>query len=121
MGFVSTPELGHEAVAFGVNALARLAHRGGLDADGKSGDGAGLLIQVPHRLRGGQYAVAALCEWDPRARVIVEAAVTDGGMRLADWREVPRDHDSLGARARERMPGIWHGLIEDPGPGPDEW
>ncbi|TMG62335.1 MAG: hypothetical protein E6H86_10540, partial [Chloroflexi bacterium] len=49
MGFVATPELGHEAVALGVQALARLAHRGGLDADGKSGDGAGLLIQVPHR------------------------------------------------------------------------
>ena len=121
MGFVSAPELGHEAVAFGVNALARLAHRGGLDADGKSGDGAGLLIQVPHRLLGGQYAVAALFEWDPRARAIFEAAVTDAGMRLADWREVPLDHDSLGARARETMPGIWHGLIEDPGVDPDEW
>src|SRR5213076_3395367 len=95
MGFVSTPEAGHEAVALGVGALARLAHRGGLDADGKSGDGAGLLIQVPHRLLGGNFAVAALFEWDPRARAIVEAAVTDGGMRLADWREVPLDHDSL--------------------------
>jgi len=50
MGFVATTQLGHDAVALGVQALARLAHRGGLDADGKSGDGAGLLIQVPHRL-----------------------------------------------------------------------
>ncbi|HSS92473.1 MAG TPA: hypothetical protein VLR46_00640, partial [Candidatus Dormibacteraeota bacterium] len=71
MGFVATPELGHDAVAFGVQALARLSHRGGLDADGKSGDGAGLLIQVPHRLLGGDFAVAVLFEWDGRAREIV--------------------------------------------------
>ena len=36
-----------------------------------------------------QFAVAALFEWDPRARAIVEAAVTEAGMRLAGWREVP--------------------------------
>ena len=72
MGFVATPETGHEAVALGVQALARLAHRGGLDADGKSGDGAGLLIQVPHALLGGGYAVVALFAWDERARSVVE-------------------------------------------------
>src|SRR3989475_3103619 len=83
MGFVSTPELGHQAVALGVRALARLAHRGGLDADGKSGDGAGLLIQVPQRLLGGAYGVVALFEWDERARQVVEDAVAAGGIRLA--------------------------------------
>ena len=72
MGFVATPELGHEAVALGVQALARLAHRGGLDADGKSGDGAGLLIQVPHRMLGGAFAVVSLFAWDERAQAIVE-------------------------------------------------
>src|SRR5437764_14152026 len=122
VGFVATPNAGpsHRVVELGVTALARVSHRGGLDADGKSGDGAGLLIQLPHRLLGGPYAVAALFEWDPRARAIIEAAVTDGGMRLADWREVPLDHDSLGERARETMPGIWHGLIEDPGLDPGQ-
>src|SRR5713226_672966 len=71
MGFVATPQLGHESVSLGVHALARLSHRGGLDADGKSGDGAGLLIQVPHRLVGGEVGVAVLFEWDQRARTIV--------------------------------------------------
>src|SRR5260370_34398138 len=71
MGFVATPELGHEAVAFGVKALARLSHRGGLDADGKSGDRPGLMIQIPHRLLGGEYAVAALFELDERPRPLV--------------------------------------------------
>jgi glutamate synthase (ferredoxin) len=121
MGFVATPEFGHEAVALGVQALARLAHRGGLDADGKSGDGAGLLIQVPHRLLGATYGVAALFTWDDRARHVFEEALAAGGMRLAAWRPVPVDANSLGQRARETMPAIWHGLIEDPGLDPDEW
>src|SRR5258706_4846082 len=121
MGFVATPDLGHEAIELGVRALGRLAHRGGLDADGKSGDGAGLLIQVPHRLLGGRYAVAALFDWDGRARQLVEDAVAERGMRVAAWREVPVDRDSLGARARETMPAIWHGLIEDPGLDPEDW
>ena len=116
MGFVATPELGHEAVTLGVKALARLAHRGGLDADGKSGDGAGLLIQVPHRLLGGRFAVIAVFEWDGRARGLVEELLP-----IAAWREVPVDADSLGERARLTAPTIWHGLIEDPGLDPDDW
>ena len=121
MGFVATPGLGHEAVALGVRALARLAHRGGLDADGKSGDGAGLLIQVPARLLGGACAVVALFDWDDRSRSIVEEATGSFGMRIGSWRAVPLDVDSLGERARETMPAIWHGLIEDPGLDPEEW
>src|SRR5438552_758259 len=121
MGFVATPELGHEAVALGVQALARLAHRGGLDADGKSGDGAGLLIQVPHRLLGGAFAVVSLFAWDERAQAIVEEAVARHGMRLATWRAVPLDPDSLGSRARETMPAIWHALVDDPGLDPEAW
>ena len=80
MGFVSTPQRGHQAVDLGVQALARLSHRGGLDADGKSGDGAGLLLQVPHRLLGGRLAVAALFEWDGRARELVADALTASGL-----------------------------------------
>jgi glutamate synthase (ferredoxin) len=121
MGFVATPELDHESVSLGAQALARLAHRGGLDADGKSGDGAGLLIQVPHRLLGGELAVAALFEWDKRARGIVADAVAETGLRLAGWRAVPVDRSSLGERARETMPTIWHGLVAKPDLEPGEW
>jgi glutamate synthase domain-containing protein 2/glutamate synthase domain-containing protein 1/glutamate synthase domain-containing protein 3 len=121
MGFVATPELGHESVALGVQALARLSHRGGLDADGKSGDGAGLLIQVPHRLLGGEFAVAVLFEWDARAREIVAESIERNGLALAGWRAVPVDPDSLGERARATMPAIWHGLIAKPDLDPVEW
>jgi glutamate synthase (ferredoxin) len=121
MGFVATPELGHRAVALGVQALARLSHRGGLDADGKSGDGAGLLIQVPHRLLGGEFAVAALFEWDPRARDIVSESIASSGLDLVEWRSVPVDSESLGERARASQPAIWHGLIARPDLDPDTW
>src|SRR5579864_4613678 len=115
MGFVATPELGHDAVELGVLALARLAHRGGLDADGKSGDGAGLLIQVPHRLLG-RHAVVVLFDWDERARGIVEQH-----LRISAWRRVPVDVDSLGERARATMPAIWHGLVPRPDLDEDTW
>src|ERR1700693_2390524 len=121
MGFVAAPELGHRAVALGVEALARLSHRGGLDADGKSGDGAGLLIQVPHRLLGGEFAVAALFEWDPRARDIVAESIASSGLDLVEWRSVPVDSASLGERARGSQPAIWHGLIARPDLDPDAW
>jgi glutamate synthase domain-containing protein 2/glutamate synthase domain-containing protein 1/glutamate synthase domain-containing protein 3 len=121
MGFVATPELGHEAVSLGAQALARLAHRGGLDADGKSGDGAGLLIQVPQRLLGGEVAVAVLFEWDRRARQIVAGAVASAGLELVSWRAVPVDPRSLGERALGTRPNIWHGLIAKPDLDPDEW
>ena len=121
MGFVATPELGHESVALGVEALARLSHRGGLDADGKSGDGAGLLIQVPHRLLGGEFAVAALFEWDERARNVVAEALAASALQLVEWRKVPVDRESLGERAQATMPGIWHGLIARPDLDPEEW
>jgi len=121
MGFVATPELGHEAVALGAQALARLAHRGGLDADGKSGDGAGLLIQVPQRLLGGVVAVAVLFEWDRRARKIVAEAVASSGLELVSWRAVPVDPRSLGEMALGTRPNIWHGLIAKPDLDPEEW
>ncbi|MHB8613411.1 MAG: glutamate synthase large subunit, partial [Candidatus Dormibacteraceae bacterium] len=120
MGFVATPELGHGAVAMGVQALARLSHRGGLDADGKSGDGAGLLIQVPQRMLGGDLAVAALFEWDQRGREVVADSLAAGGLQLLEWRKVPVDRESLGARAQATMPAIWHGLIARPDVDPDE-
>src|SRR5690348_12972000 len=121
MGFVSTRELGHEAVELGARALARLAHRGGLDADGKSGDGAGLLIQVPQKLLGGDLGVVCVFEWDERALALVARSVAIVGLQLLEWRRVPVDEESLGERARNTMPAIWHGLVARPDVDPDEW
>src|SRR5438309_8162914 len=98
VGFVATPNAGpsHRVVELGALALARLSHRGGLDADGKSGDGAGLLIQVPRRLFGEDTAVAVLFEWDERARSTLEGAISAQGMRLIDWRRPRLEPAALG-------------------------
>src|SRR5262252_244958 len=123
MGFVATPgsPASHRVIEVGLTALARLSHRGGLDADGKSGDGAGLMIQIPRLLFGDDVAVAVLFEWDERARRELAAALAGYGMGNADWRRPPLDPDSLGERARERMPSIWHAVITRPDVPDAEW
>jgi glutamate synthase (ferredoxin) len=123
MGFVATPgaDASHRVVQLGVTALARLSHRGGLDADGKSGDGAGLTIQVPRRIFGRDTAVAVLFEWDERARPELTAALEQHGMRVLEWRRAPVDPDSLGARARERMPAVWHAVVARPDVADEAW
>src|SRR3989442_15959980 len=114
MGFVATPGAApsHRVVELGALALARLSHRGGLDADGKSGDGAGLLIQVPRRLFGEDTAVAVLFEWDERARLVLEGAIAAQGLRLIDWRRPRLGPAALGERARASMPRSWHAPLE---------
>jgi glutamate synthase (ferredoxin) len=123
MGFVATPgsSPSHRVVELGTLALANLAHRGGLDADGKSGDGAGLMIQVPRRLFGKDAAVAVLFEWDERGRPALAAALAAQGMRLLEWRRPPLDPAALGERARGSLPGIWHALIERPEASDEQW
>ncbi|MBO0684542.1 MAG: glutamate synthase subunit alpha, partial [Candidatus Dormibacteraeota bacterium] len=123
MGFVATPsaEPSHRVVEMGVTAAARLSHRGGLDADGKSGDGAGLMLQIPRRIFGQDTAVAVLFEWDDRARRILSSALAKHGMGVQDWRRPPVDPDSLGDRARVSMPSIWHAVIARPDCPDLEW
>src|SRR5579884_4011085 len=101
MGFVatSTGNRSHSIVEHGVEALARLSHRGGLDADGKSGDGAGILIQIPRKLLGYDVAVATVFEWDSGTRTVVEEALAAAGMPVRLWREVPVRPETLGERA----------------------
>ena len=123
MGFVATASgpAEHRVVEMAVGALARLAHRGGLDADGRSGDGAGILIQIPRRLAGHDVAVGVLFEWDPAGRDILEAALDAEGLAVRHWREVPVDHAALGERALATAPAIWHAIINRPDAGDQEW
>jgi len=95
-----------------------------MDSDGKSGDGAGLLIQVPHRLLGGRpsrLAVAMLFEWDSRARVLLAEELHHAGSPISEWRSVPVDRSALGEKALDGAPEIWQGLIDNPQLPPDEW
>jgi len=110
----------HAILAHALAAVASMRHRGAVAADGKTGDGAGVLTQIPYRLLRRDLAVAApdadvavamlFLPQDPRsgerARAIVEAAVVQAGLRVAGWRPVPVDPAALGEHARATQPEI---------------
>ncbi len=121
VAFVSTLSgvASHEIVAQGLTALRNLDHRGAAGAEVNSGDGAGILIQVPDAfLRAvagcelppqGTYAVGAAFlpaegEQAAKTRVRIEELATEEALVVLGWREVPVDDSALGATARSTMP-----------------
>merc|ERR1711969_455 len=108
----------------GIEALINLEHRGACGCDPDTGDGAGLLVQLPDAflrrecekvgiaLPGeGAYAVAMTfldADEDNAARQveILEGVVADEGQVVLGWRDVPRDAESIGWLAQESMPRI---------------
>jgi glutamate synthase domain-containing protein 2/glutamate synthase domain-containing protein 1/glutamate synthase domain-containing protein 3 len=111
----------HETVRRALTAVANLAHRGASGADADTGDGAGILVQVPDaffraRLGGdlpppGAYGVGTCFlprDASRRAELerIVEGAVEREGQRLLCWRDVPVDLSRAGTDAREAAPVI---------------
>ena len=121
----------HELVLTGLRALTNLEHRGATGAEPDTGDGAGILIQVPDRLlRGvigphlpavGEYAVGmAFLPTDhdtaERARAEIGRIMESEGLSVVAWREVPTDPSTLGATARAAMPRFEQ-LVVTPGDG----
>jgi glutamate synthase (ferredoxin) len=118
----------HEIVQIALTATERLSHRGGVDADGESGDGAGLLTALPTSFfRAGArsqgvrlpevFGVGVLFvpEADSRqARDAIQKAADSEGIHLLGWRRVPTEADALGQRARETLPEIWHFFVAPP-------
>ncbi len=122
----------HRVVEQALQALGRLTHRGGVDADGSSGDGAGISTALPQaffareasRLNSGfrpEWKIAVGVFFLPQAGVeraramfMAEEVVRDRGLFLAGWRHVPLDEFALGPQARETQPSIWHLLIAQP-------
>src|ERR1700691_2109681 len=102
----------HALVERGMEALARLAHRGGVDADGRSGDGAGLLTAVPKSFfrKAARYDGIDLPEefavgmvflqpgHEPQIVEAIRAAVARFDLRFLGWRTVPTDASILGPR-----------------------
>src|SRR5487761_2495222 len=103
----------HETVERALVALANLEHRGAAGADADTGDGAGILVQIPDAFfRGeigerlpppGQYGVGTC--FGERCEAI-EAAIAAEGQELICWRDVPFDDAHVGRTAREAMPRI---------------
>jgi glutamate synthase (ferredoxin) len=134
MGFVAQLDAppSHRVVEQALECLGRLTHRGGVDADGSSGDGAGISTQLPtaffareaRRLNSNfnsDWKIAVGVFFLPqdgvaraRAMFIAEEAVRDRGLYVAGWRQVPLEEKALGPQARETQPAIWHLLIAQP-------
>jgi glutamate synthase (ferredoxin) len=111
----------HEVVERALVALRRLSHRGGIDADGSSGDGAGLLTAIPQRFmrrkaeslgiklpeRFGLGMLFLPAHEQQRARLVVESLAPRMGLEFLGWRKVPTNNSALGARAAETLPAVW--------------
>ncbi len=109
----------HSIVQMGIGALCSLEHRGATGADPNTGDGAGILMQVPDRFfrdvvpftlpPEGAYATGmAFLPQDPSqagaGMAACESIVQDEGFEVLGWREVPVDPSILGKAAAETMP-----------------
>jgi glutamate synthase domain-containing protein 2/glutamate synthase domain-containing protein 1/glutamate synthase domain-containing protein 3 len=109
-----------------LSLLRRLGHRAGHGCDPETGDGAGILLQLPDAFlreafgpslpQPGDYGVgmvflpleAAACN---DCQDIFSAALTARGLKVLGWRPVTVQPEAIGPVARDRMPGIWQVLV----------
>lgn len=112
----------HEIVEQGLTILLNLDHRGACGCEANTGDGAGILLQVPHKFlqkvtaaegftlpEPGQYGVGMIyCSPDPavrqKAQEYFEGVVAEEGQKVLGWRDVPTDNSSLGNTAKSSEP-----------------
>ena len=122
----------HKIVRDAVQALINLDHRGAVGSDAASGDGAGILIQIPHafmRTRcqavgidlpgSGQYGVGAFfCSPEEDScmsgQAMFEKFVRQEGLNFLGWRKLKTDNSALGVTARAVEPVVYHAYIESP-------
>ncbi len=121
----------HALLVQALDALARMAHRGAVDADGRTGDGAGVMTQIPFALLRADVEAAGLAcapgelavglVFLPRgdvaaeaARHMVEITLTHHGLPGCLWRAVPIDDSALGATALQSRPALAHALVPRP-------
>ncbi|WP_193165814.1 glutamate synthase large subunit [Microbulbifer hainanensis] len=120
----------HKLVQTAIESLTCMTHRGGIAADGKTGDGCGLLLQKPDAflraeardLFGAEltdaYAVGAIMlpldeAAAQAARDILAGELEAQGMCVVGWRPVPTNNECLGPIAKESLPRFEHLLIND--------
>ncbi|MGR5177527.1 glutamate synthase large subunit [Vibrio parahaemolyticus] len=120
----------HKLVRTAISALDRMTHRGGINSDGKTGDGCGLLLQKPDsyfRLiaeenewnLGKQYAVGMLfLSKDPvkaqTAKDIINQELAQETLTISGWRDVPTNEQVLGPIAMSSLPNIVQVFISAP-------
>ena len=124
----------HEIVERGLQVLENMEHRGAEGADGRTGDGAGIMVQIPHEyilLQGipvpekGRYGVAmTFFPQDEASRQrcldIFREEIQAAGLNLLAVREVPVNSDALGSLAREAEPAVRQLFVTAPTVMPQE-
>nr|WP_314563493.1 glutamate synthase large subunit [uncultured Pseudomonas sp.] len=125
-------EPSHDLLETAIEALTCMTHRGGINADGKTGDGCGLLMQKPDaflraiaREQFGaelpeQYAAGVVFfnqdeTRAERARANMNLEIEAAGLTLVGWRKVPIDTSVLGELALARLPRIEQVFVAGPG------
>ena len=119
-------ERSHQIVRHGLGALCNMDHRGAAGAEVNTGDGAGILVQIPDAfLRAvvafdlppeGTYATGlAFLPAPPAAataaRVAIDTILADEGLEVLGWREVPVDDSMIGSQARGVEPSFFQPFI----------
>ncbi len=132
----------HDCISDALSIVEKLEHRAGKDAAGQTGDGVGIILQIPS-----DYFASVLCEEglikdkkqvasdalaqagntgtgmfffpaDARLRArhmhLLEVILKKRDLELICWREVPTNPDVLGKRARDCMPSIWQVFVSRP-------
>ncbi|HEX2955996.1 MAG TPA: glutamate synthase large subunit, partial [Chitinispirillaceae bacterium] len=120
----------HQIVGDGITILKKLAHRGAIGGDSKTGDGAGMLTQLPHSFfvketkktgfklpKQGEYGVAMLfLPQNPKKRAgaasIISSVVASEGGTVLGWRDVPVHSECLGDMAKSCMPYMQQVFIQ---------
>src|SRR6516165_5763714 len=126
-GFIArlAGQAGHDVIDYALAALERLTHRGGVDADGASGDGAGLLAALPAPFFRSKAAEQGIdlpeqfglgfaffpADSATAAKAAVEEAADQERLRILGWRRVPTNPNCLGRRALETMPEAWQFFV----------
>jgi glutamate synthase (ferredoxin) len=122
VGFVARLDAAgsHEIVELALTALDRLTHRGGVDSDGLSGDGAGLLLPIPEEFFRSRAQEEDIClpeafglgmvflprQQEAHARRAIESLAPQAGLRCLGWRDVPLASARLGSRALSSLPAV---------------
>ena len=112
-------EASHDIVEKGMTILKRLMHRGATGNDPETGDGAGLLMKIPHRFfrkvlsraephrrRGDELFGVGMIFGGEGEEEKIEKIVKSEGCEVVGWRDVPVNPDSIGQDARKGMPRI---------------
>ncbi|NNF86051.1 MAG: glutamate synthase large subunit [Winogradskyella sp.] len=122
-GFICslTGKRSNDIIHKALEILVKLEHRGAVSSDGKTGDGAGILIDIPHKFfkifcefklpKAGEYAVSNVFfpQKENQRMFCIEAfenAIKEQGLVILGWRDVPVDSDVLGKIAKQTEPCI---------------